>query len=165
MNLFKIDAAIAAAIETMFDTVNADGEIDAGTVEAFEELQAERAEKLDALGAYIKNLDAEVAAIDNEIKILKARADVKKSKIERLKEYATASLMKSGDKKFETPRVVFSFRKSVSVDIIDPDMIPENYKSLKIDVVPDKTAIKDALKNGEVITGARLIEKQNIQIK
>ena len=165
-NLYEIDAAIAAAIERMFDTVDAEtGEIDAGTVEELEALQAERAAKLDNIGAYIKNLDAEVEAIDKEIATLKSRKDVKKAKIERLKDYVTESLKKSDKPKFESARVVFSFRKSMTVNVLDVEALPADYVNFSIEKKPDKMAIKKAIQAGEVISGAELVENQSLQIK
>ena len=84
MNLYDIKAEIADAIESMFDSVNPEtGEIDAGTVERLESLQAERAAKLDGIGAYIKNLDCDIDAIDAEIKKLQKAVQVYSEKLEQ----------------------------------------------------------------------------------
>ena len=130
-----------------------------------ENLKAARAEKLDGIGAYIKNLTAEVDAIDAEIKALNARKESKKAHLERLKEYTAQALQNAGETKFESARVVFSFRKSTTVNIINADCIPEEFIKTKVETAPDKTAIKKALQNGAVIFGAELVEKQNLQIK
>lgn len=164
MNLYKIDAAIAETIESMFDSVNDDGEISAGTVEAFENLKIERAEKLDAIGAYLKNLTAEADAIGDEIKALQARKKVKENQIERLKNYVSDSLQNANESKFESSRVVFSFRKSESVNILNLEFIPTEFLK-PVEPEPDKTAIKKALKNGAIIWGAELVTKNNLQIK
>ena len=63
------------------------GEVDAGTVERIEELKATFAEKLDAIGAYIKNLNAEIKALNDERKVIDARIKTKENKIESLKKY------------------------------------------------------------------------------
>ena len=52
-----------------------------------DELQNSRMEKLDNIGAYIKNLIAEKDALETEAKNLTARAKVKENEIERLKNY------------------------------------------------------------------------------
>ena len=164
-NLYQIDAAIENAIERLFDTVNEDGEVEEGTAAELEELKAERAQKLDNIGAYIKNIEADVDAIKAEIKTLQDRAKVKQNKIDRLEDYVAKSLKANNESKFESARVVFSFRKSVSVDITNADMLPKKYIVKKTETAPDKTAIKEALKAGKVVKGAQLVEKQNLQIK
>lgn len=164
-SLYSIDFEIEKAIEAMFDTVNEDGEIDAGTVEKFEALKEERAKKLDNVGAFIKNEAAELDAINAEIDRLKQRATVKKNRIERLKNYVSDSLLSTGDMKFETGRVAYSFRKSTTVNITDMNALPAEYVKVKTETAADKTAIKKAIQAGATVNGAILEEKQNLQIK
>lgn len=166
MNLYEIKAEIAAAIESMFDTVNEEtGEVDAGTAERLESLQAEKAEKLDGIGAYIKNLDSDIDGIDAEIKNLTERKKAKENKRDRLKEYVKPFIEEMENKKFESARVVFSLRSSESVNITDESAISAEYMKTKTETTPDKTAIKKAIKAGAVVSGAELITKSNLQIK
>lgn len=60
-----------------------------------------------------------------------------------------------------------SYRSSSAVEILDVSQIPAEYmKTPKIpDPAPDKTAIKDAIKEGKEIPGARIEERKNLQIK
>ena len=166
MNLYEIDAGIKNAIELLFDTVNDEtGEIDAGTAEQLEALQAEKAAKLDGIGAYIKNLDSDIEGLDAEIKKLTARKKAKENKRDRLKDYVTPFIEELENKKFETARVAFSLRSSESVNITDETKIPAEFLKTKIESTPDKTAIKKAIKAGAAVSGAELITKQNLQIK
>ena len=43
--------------------------------------------------------------------------------------------------------------------------LPAEYIVTKITTVPDKTKIKNAIKAGQEVAGARLVEKRKIQIK
>jgi hypothetical protein len=43
--------------------------------------------------------------------------------------------------------------------------LPKEYLKEKIEINPDKTAIKKALEQGEIIYGALLVTKSNLQIK
>jgi len=166
MTLYEINRQIEDAIDALLASVDEEtGEVDEGAKQALEQLQADRAEKLDNIGAYIKNLTSEINAIDEEVKALKARADQKKNKIERLKSYVEYNLIAAGETGFESTRVKFSFRKSVSVQIKDGDMIPKKYTVKKLEYVPDKNAIKAALMDGLKVKGAELVTKQNLQIK
>ena len=71
-----------------------------------------------------------------------------------------------------TPRVVISFRKSEAVEIEnESDFVAwaqsQNRDDLLTykDPVPNKTAIKKAIKDGQNVSGAELLGKANIQIK
>lgn len=166
MNLYEIKAEYLAAIESMFDSVNEEtGEVDAGTVERIAELKATLGEKLDAIGAYIKNLASDVNALDDEIKALTARKKAKENKIESLKKYVLPFIEEMDDHKFESARVAFSMRSSESVDITDENAIPKEYIKIKTETAPDKTAIKKAIKAGKNVKGAELVTKNNLQIK
>lgn len=56
-------------------------------------------------------------------------------------------------------------RKSTAVNIIDESAIPARYASEVVAVKIDKTAIKDAIKNGEEVPGAKLVERKSLTIK
>jgi len=44
-------------------------------------------------------------------------------------------------------------------------LIPKEFTTTKIEISPDKTAIKKAIKEGKIVPGAVLLQKQNLQIK
>ena len=166
MTLFEIQAQLAEAIEGLFDNVDPEtGEVDAGSIQALEELQEARDEKLEGCGAYIKNLEAEAKAIKEEADRLKKRAEQKQKNADRIREYVSNILQAAGETKFESAKVVFSFRKSEALNITDEEKLPAAYMVTKTETAPDKAAIKKALKAGELIEGAEIITKQNLQVK
>lgn len=166
MNLFEINSRIQEAIEKMFGTVNPEtGEVEAGSVEELEELQATRRDKLDACGAYIKNLEAEAAALKAEADSLAKRAESKKKKAESIRNYVKAAMISAGEERFESTRVAFSFRSSEAVNISNEANLPKKYFVKKVTMQPDKAAIKKALKAGLKVRGAELVENQNLQVK
>ena len=67
--------------------------------------------------------------------------------------------------KFETARVKLSFRKSESVAIADESLIPDEFIKTEIIKNPMKNDIKKALKAGELVPGAGLVENLNLQVK
>jgi hypothetical protein len=167
-NLFNIESGILELLERGFNDacVNEDGEIDFELAQAFlESLEGEREEKLERIALYIKQLYHEADAIAVEELKLKKRREAKEKKAERMEEYLKSSLLGFGDKKFETPRVVLSFRTSKAVVVTDESKLDKKYMKAKVVVTVDKTAIKDALDKGEVVEGAAIEEKQNLQIK
>ena len=66
---------------------------------------------------------------------------------------------------FNTDLYKLSYRKSEAVEIINEQAIPQEFMKEKITTAPDKTAIKEALKNWQEIPWATIITKQNLQIK
>lgn len=164
--LYEIDKNIEAIMDRMFEEVDEQtGEVKAEIVDELKNLQEAREEKLDNLGAFIKNLTSDVEAMKAEKDILDKRIKTKQKKIEWLKSYVASDLIANDQAKFESSRVVFSFRKSVSVSIPDETKIPKKYFIKKIETVLDKAGISKLLKEGQTIRGAELIEKQNLQIK
>lgn len=165
MTLYEINDQIMAVLGRMAEETDENGEFEDFLVDELEALQMARDEKLEAIGCYIKNLDAECEALKAEIKNLKDRLDKKIAKSERLEEYVKHDLLFHGDTKKEFTRVVFSFRKSTLVSITSLDDVPEEYGTVKSEFVVDKKKISAAIKSGETVPGAELVEKQNLQIK
>jgi Skp family chaperone for outer membrane proteins len=162
MTLYEIKREIEEAIDAMFASVDEEtGEVSEDAVNKLAELNAARDEKLDNIGAYIKNLMAEAEAIKAEEKKLADRRRVIENKVERLKAYVASIL---GGQKWSSARVAYSFRKSEKV-IVDENNLPKTYMVKKVEFAPDKKTIKELLKSGKKIRGAYIEESQNIQIK
>lgn len=168
-SLYEIDANIIELLETGFNSACIDeetGEVDEEKANAYlENLQIDRKDKIENIAVFIKSLEADALAIKAEEKRLKERREAKERKAERMKSYVANSMLLHGDLKLETPRVALSFRKSDSVVVDDIALLTDEYITTKTEVVPNKTALKQALKYGEIINGAHLEEKQNLQIK
>lgn len=156
MTLFEIDKAIQ---DFEFE-VNEDGEI--LNPNALEELEMAREQKIENVGLYIKNLEAEATAVENQEKIFADRKKRIRKKIEGLKGFLGYAL---DGQKFKTDRVEMSFRKSESVLVKDEYLIPDEYCDFTVMRKPNKKNIKDALKNGKELMGVELVEKSNVQIK
>ena len=167
--LYEIDSTLLELIEHGFtvDCVDMEtGEIDEEKIKQFLiDLPIEREKKLEAYGCLIKNLKAEAEAIYEEEKALYARRKAKEKTIERLKNAVVVSMSLQGERRFETTRIMFSLRKSESVEVPDATKLPEQYQNVKTIVDADKTALKAALKGGEIIEGATLVTKENLQVK
>ncbi len=163
--LYEIDYNLYQLLENEMVVDEETGEI------LFEEsdidnLLLSRDQKLENTACYIKNLMSDIDQIKAEEKSLKERRQTKEKKAERLKSYLANSMLLFGDKKFETPRVALSFRKSKQVEIEPNTHLPQEYIKVKVEESPDKTKLKDAiLKQGIVIDGVKVIEKENLQLK
>lgn len=130
-------------------------------LEALEQLELERSEKIRNIALWIKNLKSDVTALDAEEKAFKARKDAAKKKAEQLSGYLASVL--NGEKVTGTDFVI-SWRKSTAVNVLDEKAIPPTFLVPQPPKV-DKTGISKALKAGETVSGAELIERQNMTIK
>ena len=130
-------------------------------VAALEALELERSEKIRNIALWIKNLKSDVTALDAEEKAFKARKDAAKRKAEQLSKYLADVL--NGEKVTGTDFAI-TWRKSTAVNVTDEKAIPPTFLVPQPPKV-DKTGISKALKSGEAVTGAELIERQNMTIK
>ncbi len=154
-------------IDTLLET---DGDVDTETGLVFDftlldRLEMERNEKIENLLLYAAQLTVDAEDISSYAAKLNARAKSKKNKADRLKEWLCGEITRYGDKKFETQKVkgVVSMRNKV--DITDEQLLPPQFIRTKIETAPDKTAISSAIKSGETVSGARLVESRSLQIK
>ena len=156
MTIYEIDSAIT-------NLVDENGEI--ADLDAFVALSMERDRKVENIGRWVKNLDANCTAIDAEIDAMKKRKEKMAAKSDKLKSYLGEIL---GYQKFTGVGCAVSFRKSEQVKIdIDEALLPDDLMTIteKVTRKPNKVAIKAMLKSGEPVYGCHLEECQNIKIE
>lgn len=122
-------------------------------------------DKAETIAKYIRTLEEESAAIKSEEDRLKKRRSVQDAKVERMKTYLHDMLDEAQLDKVKGTLFTIGFRKSTSVNVLDLDTLPEALKRTKTIVEADKTAIKDALKQGLDVPGAVLVDKRNLSIR
>lgn len=161
-SLYELNQAVLAVLENGLVFDEETGEI-IWDEENLDALEMERNDKLESVALFIKNLESEAAAIRAEEKLLAERRGVKERKAERMRSYLSDSMTAFGDTRIETPRCVVSFRKSQAVEIEDEALIPSSWITYKPSI--NKAGIKKALRAGDFVHGAQLVERQNLQIK
>lgn len=152
-NLYEINEQILGCVD------GETGEI--VDIDRLQELQLTFDEKVEGIACWIKNLLSDAAAIKAEKDALEKRERAYKNKAESLKQYLYNAL---GGAKFKSPKAAISYRRSESVDVIDPMALPEEFLKYAEPTV-DKTKVKAAIKEGLQLPGVCLVEKQNIQIR
>ena len=178
-NLFEINESMMNLLEYGVDDQT--GEI----IETEEEFQAlydsiqlDLQTKLDNTNCLQKVIDGEIEVINKEIDRLQKEKRARENKKEWLKnrvdffirqqftnEDGTLDTEGLHQYKLSLPHSKIAYRKSDSVDVYDFEHLPEKYIKTKIETSPDKVAIKNAIKDGESIEGAKLVTNYNIQIK
>lgn len=103
---------------------------------------------------------------EDSVKEMESMIKEKKQKIaavrKGLEDYLACLLLNEGIEKIEIENgPIISFRQSESIEITGD--VPKEYQVVKY--TPDKRAIKKAIKEGKPVTGAKLVQKQNIQFK
>lgn len=117
----------------------------------------------------IKNAEYKIPAIDAEIKRLQAMKKALQNNVESVKNYLKYNMAQTGIFKISCPvfTITYAERKDGAVEIDEavffdnnpaPDLVVEK-------ITPNKTAIKEALKRGESVIGARLVDSQVLSIK
>lgn len=158
MKLYEIDNAILDCIDMETGEV-----ID---IEKLNELQLERDTKIENVACWIKDLKAEAEAIKAEKQALAERQKVAENKAESLKKWLAYAL---NGEKFKTAKCAVSFRKSESVEVTDAgikSLMKEHDELLTYKAPePNKTAIKQALKDGLNVDGVQLVHNTSTIIK
>ena len=159
MTLWEIDREIDRILAGAVDEET--GEINEEAFGALDALSMERKDKLINVGLAYKSFKAYAEAIKAEKQALEKRQRQAERKAEWLKDYMQMSL---NGEDFKDPKVAVAYRKVSSVLVSEPSIIPDMYLRFK-DPEPDKTKIKDAIKAGQVIPGAELVESVSMSIK
>ncbi len=143
-------------------TVNEQGELEG--FELFENLAGALDDKIDNVCLFIKS-EIDLA---NDIKERAAemieRAQQHAKRAEWFKNYLANQMQAVGKTEFESALNQVKFRKSESVDY-DESKLAEDWYITKTEKRVDKVALKKAIKAGQEVEGAWIVEKQNIQIK
>lgn len=163
LNLYGITSEYLEIAEQI---IEAGGEINE-ELETALAINKENLEIKSAKYAYVcKRFDDEVDLIDKEIERLTALKNARKKAVENLKGKVKNAMQLYGITKIESQNIKLSFKASKETIIEDESIVPKKYKipvpaTYKI----DKMAIKKDIEAGITVKGAKVNEKQNLQIK
>lgn len=118
--------------------------------------------------AYYQEQNTILNAIEEQIKRLTEYKRITKNKIDRYKEYVKTNMEALGIDKIQNELGTLQIAKSpISVEIVDPEKVPEEYKQEVTEVKILKDKIKNDFKaTGEIIDGVRIItDNTNLRIR
>lgn len=146
-----------------------DPEIDWDAFEdTLEALTGDIEDKADGYAKVIRSLEAETAAIDEEIKRLTAQKTVRKNSVDRMKAALKTTMELTGKTKFKTDLFSFGIRKNPAAVVMDEqyiENIPDEYL-IQQDPKIDRAKIKEDLKAGKDLNGiAHLEQGTSLSIK
>lgn len=162
LSLYNIQQEYISVVESIIDN---DGLLSEEMEAALQINKDQLENKSQCYGFIVRQLEGECDMIDNEIKRLEAMKKSRGKTVDRLKESVSKAMQLYEIDKIETPTLKISFRKSESIEIEEESLIDEKYMAVKTTKTPDKKAIKEAIKAGEIVLGVTLKENQNIQFK
>lgn len=158
MTIYEIDQAIMECVDLETGEI-----ID---TEQLNKLQMEREKKLENVACWIKDLKAEAEALKAEKQSLAERQKVAENKAESLKKWLAYVL---DGQKFRTSKCAVSFRSTEIVEVTTEglnNLMKEHDELLTYKTPePNKTAIKQAIKDGLSVQGVQLVQSINTIIK
>ena len=133
-----------------------------------EELTVLLQKKSQNIIGYTKNIELTINAMREEEKRIADNRKVLENKISKFKEYVKECMENNGFTKIETELGTLSIAKSpTSVEIVNEDEVPNEFKQEVVTIKIDKTKIKNNFKEtGEIPTGINIITTNtNLRIK
>lgn len=149
----------------LIESIDDDGVVDTLISQALEVKEKEFTEKAVAVATVYRKFDNEISLYESEIKRLTAYMERLKKCQKKVKDNLSLACQRLGIEKIEGMYANVSFTSSQTVEIDDITLIPKEHLVEKVEVKPDKTAIKKAIQSGIEVQGAHIQPHKNINIK
>lgn len=158
MTLYELTDALAV-LEAEQDDL--DPEIFRDT---FEGLDGAFEDKCDGWAKWIRGMKADVQKLKEEEARMALRRKRIENAIDKAEDTMAMYMRTVGKTKFKTALFSYGFRKSQAVEIVNEADLP---KWALIEQAPkvSKTEIKEHLKAGEEVPGAKLVENESLSIR
>lgn len=164
MKLYEITTEVQTAIE-LYNQVETDEQL-VEVEKKLVELQGSFNDKCVAVAKHILNIESDSAQVDAEIARLMAVRDRRMKQVNWFKEYLKRSMEATNTQEIDGTVLKLKIKKNPpSVEVFDEALVPETYKKTKTVVTVDKTAIKEALKQGIGVDGTKVIQGTRLEIK
>lgn len=131
-------------------------------IKDFVDARTKSQESVESLLKLVKHLEYFASNCKEEEERIKNNRKTAENRIKSIKDYITPYFKEIGAKDFGTFKI--SIRRSSYVDVLE-DVLDKKYMVEKVTYSPDKKAIKDAIQSGEDVRGAKLLERESLQIK
>ena len=152
-----------------FERLAESGDLDPQVIlDTLESLDGELSDKAVSVAQFSRNLEATAAAVREAGKAMLDRAARLEKRAESIRNYLLFQMEFAQVSKIECPWFVIAVRKNPPMVVIDDEAaIPEAYKVQPEPPAPrpDKKQIAAAIKAGEDVPGARLVQSERLEIK
>lgn len=159
MTLYEMTAAQKELYELMASG-EIDGEVYADTLEGIG-----IAEKIEGYCVVENELAGDLQKIESEIERLNEKKKSIENNIKRLRARLGDCLVSMGTKKYNAGTYTVYRRETEQIIIDDLQKIPAEFLKTRVSEMPNKTLIKECIKEGKEVAGAHLQTNQSISIK
>ena len=129
------------------------------------DLAGQEADKVDAFAGFIREQAARAEFLKAEAQRIAAKGRSIERRLDGLKSHYLHIMQAHGLSRVAGSTYPLSTRKSSRVDVPDVFALPEAYRVTKTETTPDRKAIAAAIKAGETVPGASLVEGVSLQIR
>lgn len=162
MTFAQIQEEIAGMLDIPDDELNEEQRL---ALDAYlEELGSQEQEKVDNFAQFIRIEGARAEALKAEAARLASKARTAANRIAYLKDRYLDAMQRNGLQKVRGQIYALSVRAADVVTITNEAILPEKFVMEKTTIMPDKLAIKDALKKGEAVPGAILDKSYSLRV-
>lgn len=150
-------------ISQQFISIQELAENDESMIEAvadtMEGIAADFEQKGQAVVVIFKGMEADIEAIDSELKRLSEKKKAIQNRVEWLRNYLQDNMAATGITKISCPLFNITLSEAAKqVEVFDESALPDDYVTVKTVLSPDKRKLLADLKEGVDIPGAMLVE-------
>lgn len=134
--------------------------------EAFKAIEGDLTDKARNMTFIIKEQEADIAKHDEEIKRLTKRKKVLENSVARIKDNLFTAMVEMDQKDIDTGFFKLKIQKNApSVNILDEKEIGSKWWRIETIEKLDRRGILEALKNGEEVNGAEMVQSESLRIR
>ena len=143
-----------------------ESEIDEQTfIDTLQSIDEAIEDKAENLAKVIKEIESTVSVITNEISRLQSKKQALNNRVANLKTYLQGEMEKVNKTKVKGALFTVNIQNNPpSLKVENTDKIPKDFY-IEQEPTHDKKALKEAVKNGEVIEGVALVQTQSVRIR
>ena len=134
-------------------------------LEYLDQLALMEAEKVDGISFVVRKRANEIDWLKDEEQRLRQRRQAMESRLIQFKAYLKDIMQSQGLQKIKGNKASIFLRQSESVEIDHAAELPEKFVNIRIESIPDKAKIKEAIKSGSTVPGASLVQKLSAVIR
>jgi Siphovirus Gp157 len=134
--------------------------------DTLEALSGELEDKAINVAKFFRNMEAVAEAIKEAEEAMAKRRKALENRVKWMKDYLKSNMEHTGISKIECSYFKISIQNNpTAVNVTNENAIPEQFKEQVITWKIDKNAIKVAIKKGEAVPGAELVNGTRLAIR
>lgn len=163
MKLYELTGEYIQLMQMLED---ASAEDEAEIMAAMEAVTDDIEDKADAYARIMKNLLADVDALDVEEKRLKARRTALENRVDRLKSAIQNAMELTGTKKLKTSIGNWSIQKNpLSVSAVDVEKVPARFLIEQPPKVDRRAILEEFKQTGELFDGVTITQGESVRFR